>query len=179
MTGSLAAASALPFGARADSSPRATDVEADFLALLEACERPLYGYLLRLVRDHDIAQDCAQDTFIRAHRAMHAGQAITRHWLFRVAHNRAVDEFRRGSRVQADLTALEATPVSESTDERLGVQETLDALEPLDREVLHLFVVEGFKTDEIGAMLGMSGGAIRQRLYRARERFRVLHERAA
>ena len=44
-----------------------------------------------------------------------------------------------------------------------------------DREVLYLFDVAGFKTDEIGAMLGVRGSAVRQRLSRARERFRLLY----
>jgi RNA polymerase sigma-70 factor (ECF subfamily) len=66
-------------------------------------------------------------------------------------------------------------PVHHRTDESLAVQQVLERLSPPDREVLYLFDVAGFKTDEIGAMLGVRGTAIRQRLSRARERFRLLY----
>jgi RNA polymerase sigma factor (sigma-70 family) len=59
------------------------------------------------------------------------------------------------------------------------VEQLLSRLAPLDREVLYLFAVAGFKTDEIGAILGVRGAAVRQRLYRARERVRELWADAA
>jgi RNA polymerase sigma-70 factor (ECF subfamily) len=150
-----------------------------FLLLLDECERPLYAYLTRLLGDRDVAQDCAQDTLIRAHDAMKKGQTISRQWVFRVAHNRAMDEFRRRSKVRNDMDALDQIPARESTDGSVAVRDIMDRLDPLDRQVLELFVIEGFKTDEIGEMLGVRGSAVRQRLYRARERFRVLYGKAA
>jgi RNA polymerase sigma-70 factor (ECF subfamily) len=55
------------------------------------------------------------------------------------------------------------------------VESVLAQLSPQDREVLYLFDVAGFKTDEIGAMIGVRGTAVRQRLSRARDRFRLLY----
>lgn len=86
-----------------------------------------------------------------------------------------MDEFRRRKRVQPDLDALQDVPVHLRTDETLAVQQVLERLSPHDREVLYLFDIAGFKTDEIGAMLGIRGTAVRQRLSRARERFRLLY----
>ena len=51
----------------------------------------------------------------------------------------------------------------------------LDRLPPMDREVLYLFEIAGFKTGEIGAMLGIRRSAVRQHLMRARQRFRALY----
>ena len=73
------------------------------------------------------------------------------------------------------MEKLEELAVHEPTDQVLAVQQVIEQLSPQDREVLYLFDVAGFKTDEIGAMLGVRGSAIRQRLSRARERFRVLY----
>jgi RNA polymerase sigma-70 factor (ECF subfamily) len=160
-------------------TPREPSSEEKFHALLAECERPLYGYLVNLVHDRDLAQDCFQDTFLRAHEALQRGQTVTRPWLFRVAHNRAIDEFRRLRRARPDSAALEETPVTFETDGALEVRRVMALLDPLDREVLELFVVHGYKTEEIGRIMGVSGVAVRQRLYRAREKFRRLYGAAA
>jgi RNA polymerase sigma-70 factor (ECF subfamily) len=165
---------AFPLAAPHEPSPDET-----LQALLAECERPLYGYLVNLVRDHDLAEDCFQETFLRAHEALQRGQTVTRQWLFRVAHNRAIDEFRRLRRTRPDTEALEAVPVSDRSDGDLDVRRVMALLEPLDREALELFVVHGYKTEEIGQIMGVSGAAVRQRLYRAREKFRTLYGAAA
>lgn len=143
--------------------------------LMEKHERAIYNFMFGLVRDTDRALDCTQDTFVRAYEHLRKGKPINTAWLYTVARNRAMDEFRRGKRVQPDLDALAEIPVHHRTDESLAVQQVLERLSPHDREVLYLFDIAGFKTDEIGAMLGVRGTAIRQRLSRARERFRLLY----
>jgi RNA polymerase sigma-70 factor (ECF subfamily) len=138
-------------------------------------ERPIYNFLLALLRDTDVALDCAQDTFLRAYENLRKGKPVNGQWLFKVARNRAMDEFRRRRRVQPELDRLEQIPVHESTDRVMAVRSVMERLSMVDREVLYLFDIAGFKTDEIGAMLGIRGSAVRQRLSRARERFRLLY----
>jgi RNA polymerase sigma-70 factor (ECF subfamily) len=147
--------------------------------LMDQWEAPIYRFLVSLLHDRDLAQDCAQDTFIRAYRTLTAGKNVTGSWLFTVARNRAVDEFRRQRRVHPDLEAIEHESTRDDPDQKVLVDQVMAQLPPLDREVLYLFAVAGFKTDEIGAMLGVRGTAVRQRLYRARERARSLWEDAA
>ena len=153
------------------------DVSADdrLMYLMEEHDRAIYNFMFGLVRDTDRALDCTQDTFVRAYEHLRKGRAINTAWLYTVARNRAMDEFRRKKRVQTDLDALEEIPVHHRTDESLAVRQVMDRLSPADREVLYLFDIAGFKTDEIGTMLGVRGTAIRQRLSRARERFRLLY----
>jgi len=138
-------------------------------------ERPIYNFLLALLRDTDVALDCAQDTFLRAYENLRKGKPVNGQWLFKVARNRAMDEFRRRRRVQPELDKLEQIAVHESTDRVMAVRSVMERLSTVDREVLYLFDIAGFKTDEIGAMLGIRGSAVRQRLSRARERFRFLY----
>jgi RNA polymerase sigma-70 factor (ECF subfamily) len=138
-------------------------------------ERPIYNFLLSLLRDPDVALDCAQDTFLRAYEHLRKGRPVRAQWLYKVARNRAMDEFRQRRRLDPDTEKLEHLPVRESTERAVAVQSVLDRLSPSDREVLYLFDVAGFKTDEIGEMLGIRGSAVRQRLSRARERFRLLY----
>lgn len=146
----------------------------ELIRLMNAYERPIYNFLLVLLRDADVAQDCAQDTFLRAYENLRKGKPVNAPWLYTVARNRAMDEFRRTRRLEPG-DSLDEVPVYQATDRALAVQAVLEQLSPQDREVLYLFDVAGFKTDEIGAMLGARGSAIRQRLSRARERFRVLY----
>ena len=152
-----------------------TSAEDRLIYLMEKHERAIYNFMFGLVRDTDRALDCTQDTFVRAYEHLRKGKAINTAWLYTVARNRAMDEFRRRKRVQPDLDALAEIPVHHRTDESLAVRQVMDRLSPADREVLYLFDVAGFRTDEIGVMLGVRGTAIRQRLSRARERFRLLY----
>jgi RNA polymerase sigma-70 factor (ECF subfamily) len=143
--------------------------------LMQQFERPIYNFLLTLLHDADIALDCAQDTFLRAYENLRKGRSVNTSWLYKVARNRAMDEFRRKKRLESEPEKLDQIPVHQRTDQVLAVQAVMAQLSPSDREVLYLFDVAGFKTDEIGAMLGVRGTAIRQRLSRARERFRALY----
>jgi RNA polymerase sigma-70 factor (ECF subfamily) len=150
-------------------------LEDELIRLMCDHERSIYNFLLALLRDSDLALDCTQDTFLRAFENLQKGKPVNTAWLYKVARNRAMDEFRRQRRVQPELEKLEQIPIEEPTDTVMAVQHILAQLPPMDREVLYLFDVAGFKTDEIGAMLGVRGSAIRQRLSRARERFRLLY----
>ncbi|HEX8917489.1 MAG TPA: sigma-70 family RNA polymerase sigma factor [Chloroflexota bacterium] len=158
---------------RVPASPN--QIEDQLVQLMNEHERPVYNFLLTLLRDPDMALDCAQDTFLRAYQNLAKGKPVNAPWLFKVARNRAMDEFRRRRHMTAEAETLEHIPVREATDQVLAVRSILELLSPSDREVLYLFDIAGFKTDEIGAMLGIRGSAVRQRLSRARERFRTLY----
>lgn len=144
--------------------------------LMNDYERPIYNFLLTLLRDADAALDCTQDTFLRAYEHLNRGKEIKVAWLYTVARNRAMDEFRRRRRTETNIETLEHLPAAARPQEdRLAVEAAMARLSEADREVLYLFDVAGFKTDEIGRMLGVRGSAIRQRLSRARARFRLVY----
>lgn len=152
-----------------------SQIEDELVRLMSEFERPIYNFLLALLHDEAVALDCAQDTFLRAYENLRKDRAVNAGWLYKVARNRAMDEFRQRRRVQPELEKLEHVPVHEPTERVMAVRSVLEHLSAADREVLYLFDVAGFKTDEIGAMLGIRGSAVRQRLSRARERFRHLY----
>jgi RNA polymerase sigma factor (sigma-70 family) len=153
----------------------AWDYNQQLVSLISEYERPLNSFVISIVRDTDVALDCVQDTFLRAYEALKRGKSINSAWLYTVARNRSMDEFRRKRWMHPDSDVLDHVPVYHTSDESVVVQSVLDRMAAMDREVLYLFVVVGFKTDEIGVIMGMNGTAIRQRLYRARERFRVIY----
>ncbi len=146
-------------------------------ALMDAFEGSVYSFLVTLVGDADLAADCAQDTFIRAYQQLCKRRTVTKQWLYRVARNRAMDEYRRRTREEKKLGRL-PEPVAgslftESGDE--GVHRALQTLSWEDREVLYLWAVDGFSGRQISDLLGVRAEAVHMRVSRARQRFRAAY----
>lgn len=139
---------------------------------------PLYGYLLRLVGERDSALDLTQELFVRVLRQSDLARIENpRAWLYRLATNLAFDLLRRRRRLQwlpwqraEQLTAPEQHP--DFSDE---VTRTLLSLPPDARAVLLLYGAYGFSVREVAAALGCREGAMRTRLFRAREQFRIAY----
>lgn len=151
------------------------EVETALLALIRAHEQPIIRYLRVLLGDDDLALDCAQDTFLRAHDHLRRGRQLSSAWLYTVARNRAMDEFRRRKRVHPSgdgLDRLAADGEREAHD--AAVRRVLASMRTEDREILYLHIFDRFTTEEIAAMLDIRPGAARMRLMRARDRFREL-----
>lgn len=147
----------------------------ELVDLMNRYEQPLTNYLLVLLNDRDLVGDCAQDTFLRAYEHLARGRTINSQWLYKVARNRAIDQLRHRARTRTApemLDSIEGRDGGE-VDRTAAVRMALGRLAPEDREILYLFVVDRFATAEIAVMLGIRPGAVRVRLSRARERFRV------
>ena len=100
-------------------------------------------------------------------------------WLFRVAVNRSIQEARRHRHRwrNVELNEASASIAPEETDTTdPKVQATMARLAPSDRALLVLFYWEELNLQEIADSLGCNVNAAKTRLYRARERFRVLYE---
>jgi len=140
----------------------------------------LYGFLARLARSRDIAEDLLEETWLRF--VAHAGQlhADTRlgPWLFTVARNVHITWCRSRAMESRTAASLDLWPVpvpSESPFERTAGNELAQRLEralaslSVDaREVLLLVGVEGMTPSEAAGVCGVSPEAMRQRLKRAR-----------
>jgi RNA polymerase sigma-70 factor (ECF subfamily) len=158
--------------------------EATFERLFAQFSEPIYNYVLRMVGDADRAADIAQDTFIKAFRKLDtlAEGASARSWIYRIATNTAIDEMRRRrftSRMADDerhQQRPDARPGPEeqvlraSIDER--IQRALAKLRPNHRQCLILSDVEDMSAAQIGEVMGMTYGAVRTLLCRARGEMR-------
>jgi len=154
---------------------------AAFAALVERYQQPLGSYLWRLTRDRELAADLTQDTFVRAYRSIAATPTpmLVRPWLYRIATNLALDEFRRRRRfsrlVGRALGRQASATESVAIEERELVQLALERLSPADRTVLLLCAVEQLSYREIAVIVGSSSEAVRKQFTRAKERFRVAY----
>lgn len=156
-----------------------------FLALVEALRPDLHRYCARMVGSVADGEDIVQDTLASAYYELgnlHEAPAL-RAWLFRIAHNRALDHLRRYERrMGKPLDEIESPPDgAEDADDALVRDETVRAaisrfleLAPTQRSCVILKDVLGCSLDEIAATLAMTIPAIKAALHRGRVRLRAL-----
>jgi RNA polymerase sigma factor (sigma-70 family) len=140
---------------------------------------PLHRYCVRLTGDPDVAQDVAQEAFVRLVRDQVQGPPpALKSWLFRVANNLIRDRYRvsenRRRLLEAHPVAPAAAPDPERELERAqtvaGVRAALNALSERDRTLL-LMREEGFSYQEMADAVGVKSTSVGTLLARAQERF--------
>ena len=149
--------------------------EDRFAALFELHHRGLLAYAVRRVADPADAADVVAETFLVAWRRLDevpvGDQA--RPWLFGVA-QRVLANLRRGERRRlalADrLRAAVVDVVPPPGDEVSDIERAVADLGETDQEILRLHAWDELAHDEIALVLGLSRGAVRVRLHRARRR---------
>jgi RNA polymerase sigma-70 factor (ECF subfamily) len=150
----------------------------------------IYAYLVRMLRDPELAADLTQDAFIRAYRAYADldDLAKARAWLYQIAHRVALDEIRRRKIIRFVPWSGEsrgAAPSAERVvlDTRLtgDLERALRRIPERQRSALLLAEVHEMTGLELAAALGTSHVAARALLTRARESLRraLAEERAA
>jgi RNA polymerase sigma-70 factor (ECF subfamily) len=151
----------------------------------------LRGFLLRLSGDAALADDLAQEAFLRVHRARGSFQpgAAALPWIFAIARNVFLDHARR-PRVRraandsragpgAALPEREAPPDTQGDEALIGnemlavVRATLARLPVLQREAFILIRFEGLSVNEAAQVLGATEGAVKIRAFRAYEALRA------
>jgi RNA polymerase sigma factor (sigma-70 family) len=156
--------------------------EDAFAQIYQAEKATLYGYLLRLGRDPNVAADLFQNVWLKL--ARHAprlrADSNLRAWLLTVARREYIS-FRRAqaldlSRLLVLGLAPEASLASPPDADGQALLEALHRLSDADREVLLLCADSGLDSADRATALGISEVALRQRLARARGRLQRLLE---
>jgi RNA polymerase sigma-70 factor (ECF subfamily) len=148
------------------------------------------AYLLRMIRDPELAADLTQDAFVKAYRNYDTLEKPenARAWLYQIAHRVALDEIRRRKIIRFTPWSGEsrgAAPSAEHLvmDQRLSgdLQRALDKIPERQRAALILAELHDLTGLELAAALGVSHVAARALLTRARESLRqaLSAERAA
>ena len=163
-----------------------------FELLVIKYQRRIQRLIARMVRDVDLVEDIAQETFIRAYRALHQfrGEAQFYTWLYRIAVNTAkkfllelkrdplVTESALKNEDDEDETSRSGSePIEEETPESLlGAREivavvnaALQALPDDLRQAVTLREIEGLTYEEIALVMDCPIGTVRSRIFRARE----------
>ncbi len=161
--------------------------ERAFEALVHRYRKPLLGYCRRLRLSDARAEDIIQLALLKTWIAVREGAEVRdlKAWLYRVVHNTAVNAMRdsahEGESFADPAHALEAHPPHQpgedsQLDRGLAMREALAevaALPPLQREVIVRTAVAGHSHEQVAADLGITNGAVRGLLYRARTTLRT------
>ncbi len=186
--------------------PRLTDQEVVLLArggreaayreLVRRYERPVFALLFRMVRDRELAEDLAQETFVKALNAIESYRPEFKFssWIFKIANNAAIDHLRRreletlsldgsphaetpeamqatalqiGARQESPLDAVEARELGGAIEAAIG------RLRPEYRSCILLRHVEGRAYEEIAEILDLPLGTVKTYIHRARNELRL------
>ena len=140
----------------------------------------VYGLCLRMTRDPAIAEDCTQETFINAWKALarFETRSSLATWLHRIAVNVALARRRKASVVMESVSTDDEDEAIESDwtlETPLEVNEIEAAIERLPegaRDVLVLHAIYGYSHLEAAEMLGVAEGTCKAQLHRARSLLR-------
>jgi RNA polymerase sigma-70 factor (ECF subfamily) len=154
--------------------------------LYERHRQPIFRFAYRLLGEVDIAEDVTHDCFlglIRKPENFRPERASLKTYLFAAARNLALKHFRNSGRELGldDMTeepqlSPRHEPLRKLLDEELAaeVRKAVFSLPPLQREALILFEYEELSLNEIAEITGADAGAVKGRLYRARERLKTV-----
>ncbi len=167
--------------------------------LVERFERPVFSLIYRMVRDRELAEDLAQETFVRTFNNLGRYDRSYKFssWLFKIAYNLTVDHLRRkqvrtismhGSPDAVTAERQEATSLTleseeESPEEVLAsrqlagyMERAIARLRPEYRTAILLRHVEGRAYEDISDIMGVPLGTVKTYIFRARRELRDLLE---
>jgi RNA polymerase sigma-70 factor (ECF subfamily) len=147
--------------------------------------RRVYALCFRLCGEATLAEELAQDVFVRAWQklASFRGESAFSSWLYTLAVNVALSERRARRRRTARVLATEDPTAFEKPTERprpelgMDLERAMQTLPPGARAVFVLHDVEGYKHEEIGELIGVATGTSKAQLHRARRLLREVLDR--
>jgi RNA polymerase sigma-70 factor (ECF subfamily) len=139
--------------------------------------REIHAYLWRMLRDGQDAEDCLQETFLRALRHRSTEPILQpRAWLYAIAGNVGRSQLRRRraetdrrTSLEADVPAPDGTP---GRDRWEAVRRAVEALPARQREALLLRRYQGLDYEEVARVMGSSAPAARANVYQAIHKLR-------
>jgi RNA polymerase sigma-70 factor (ECF subfamily) len=162
-----------------------------FEELVRRYQRPIVSYVFRMLGDYDSSLDVTQEVFIKVYNSLtkYSSEYKFSTWLYRIAHNAAVDHMRRNSVVPQSIETenadgtyqlqLESRRPSPERDHELSewrteIDTVVRTLPPAYRDLILLRHSRDLSYDEIAEVTGLPLGTVKNRLFRAREMMREI-----
>ena len=162
-----------------------------FEELVRRYQRPITGYVFRMLGNYESSLDVTQEVFIKVYNSLHKYSPEYKFstWLYRIAHNAAIDHIRRNPVNPQSLEAENADgtyqiqlesrqPSPEQDHERREWRNEIDSvvkcLPPAYRDLILLRHSRDLSYDEIAEITNLPLGTVKNRLFRAREMMREM-----
>jgi RNA polymerase sigma-70 factor, ECF subfamily len=164
-------------------------IDGSFEELVRRYQRPIAAYVYRMVGNYESALDLTQEIFIKVYNSLRRYRAEFKFstWIYKIAHNAAVDHLRRNSTREQSLVAgtegetfdlpiessrLTPEQESERKERRTEIESVIRALPANYRELIILRHSQDLSYEEIVEVTGLPLGTVKNRLFRAREMMR-------
>lgn len=168
---------------------KAGDPDA-WATLFQRYRLPLFTYIMQMVRHEQTAFDIVQETMVAAvkHIASLQTHAKFGSWLFGIAHQKCIQQWRKTNREDAALKQIETEPIDLQDDpgdilirdeDRAYFFKILNQLPDAQRSALVLHFLEDFSLEEIATITGTSIGTVKSRLHYAKKAFKKLLQESA
>jgi RNA polymerase sigma-70 factor, ECF subfamily len=165
--------------------------ESGFEELVRRYQRPITAYIYRMLGDYDLSLDVTQEVFIKVYNSLDKYRAEYKFstWIYRIAHNAAIDHMRRNSIQPSSIETenadgsyelqLESSLPSPEKDRersewRTEIEAVVKCLPPAYKDLIVLRHSQELSYDEIAEVTGLPLGTVKNRLFRARELMREL-----
>jgi RNA polymerase sigma-70 factor, ECF subfamily len=162
-----------------------------FEELVRRYQRPITGYVFRMIGDYEASLDVTQEVFIKVYNSIekYSPEYKFSTWLYRIAHNAAVDHLRRNSitpqsletenaegayEIQIESGASSPEQDRERSEWRTEIEAVVRCLPPAYRDLILLRHSRDLSYDEIAEVTGLPLGTVKNRLFRAREMMREM-----
>ena len=165
--------------------------EDSFETLVRRYQRPIAGYVFRMLGDYEASLDVSQEVFIKVYNSLsrYSSEYKFSTWIYRIAHNAAIDHMRRNSvspqsletenadgTYQLQIECSKPTPEQdrERSEWRTQIELVVKRLPAAYRELILLRHSQDLSYDEIASVTGLPLGTVKNRLFRAREMMREI-----
>ncbi|HSU24538.1 MAG TPA: sigma-70 family RNA polymerase sigma factor [Pyrinomonadaceae bacterium] len=165
--------------------------EDGFEELVRRYQRPIVGYVFRMLGDYESSLDVTQEVFIKVYNSLarYSSEYKFSTWLYRIAHNAAIDHMRRNSvnsqsletesedgAYQLQLESSGPTPEQDHqrSEWRAEIDTVIKRLPGPYRELIVLRHSQDMSYDEIAEVTSLPLGTVKNRLFRAREMMREI-----
>lgn len=165
--------------------------EESFEELVRRYQKQITGYVYRIVGDYDSSLDVTQEVFIKVYNSLHRYSSDYKFstWLYRIAHNAAIDHLRRNSvipqsletengdgtyQLQIESPARSPEKEREIREWRTEIGHVIKLLPDAYKELILLRHANDLSYDEIAEVTGLPLGTVKNRLFRAREMMRQI-----
>ncbi len=166
-----------------------TGVEGGFEELVRRYQRPISAYVYRMVGDYETALDLTQEIFIKIYNSLSRYRPEFKFstWIYKIAHNAAIDHLRRSSGRERSLVGgnegdsydlpiesegLTPEQQTEREERRVEIELVVRSLPTAYRELIVLRHSQDLTYEEIVEVTGLPLGTVKNRLFRARDLMR-------